>query len=169
MAKFELFAPLLFASEKGWSDDPDDTGGATMDGVTLETYRRWRKSKGKLFTNKADLRSLTRGEWTEIMKTLYWDKVKGDLLKSQSVANIWADWAVNSGPKTATKHVQKLLGVTADGIVGAKTIAAANSFPARNLFAKIKSARDSYYRGLPNAWKFLRGWLNRLARFEYVG
>ena len=171
MAKFDLYAPILIAAEGGWSNDPDDAGGATMAGVTIATYRAYRKNKGLPAPSLADLRRITRDEWAEIMKTLYWDKVKGDQIVSQSVANIWADWAVNSGASAANRRVQKLLGVFQDGIVGAKTLAAANTQPAHLLFARIKSAREVYYRTIATGrrYKFLRGWLNRLARFEYVG
>lgn len=33
--------------EGGWADDPRDAGGATMKGVTLATYRRWKPGATK--------------------------------------------------------------------------------------------------------------------------
>ena len=34
------------AKKRGWSDDPDDPGGATMVDVTISTYSTFRKRKG---------------------------------------------------------------------------------------------------------------------------
>lgn len=34
----------IIAREGGWVDDPDDSGGPTNYGITLETYREWLRS-----------------------------------------------------------------------------------------------------------------------------
>ena len=33
-------------AEGGWADDPNDPGGATMYGITMATYTRWRQKHG---------------------------------------------------------------------------------------------------------------------------
>jgi lysozyme family protein len=64
------------------------------------------------------------------------------------------------------KKVQKLLGVTADGVVGAKTLAAINGHSGDALFGLIKEARKRYYENIvkkdSTQKTFLKGWLNRL-------
>jgi lysozyme family protein len=71
-----------------------------------------------------------------------------------------------SGARTAIKKVQKLLGVTADGIVGPKTLAAINGHSGDALFGQIKELRKKFYYGIvkqdPTQQIFLKGWLNRL-------
>lgn len=49
------------ARENGWSDDPDDSGGPTKDGITLETFRAYcRDSPMAPWTpTKADLHALS--------------------------------------------------------------------------------------------------------------
>lgn len=36
-------------------------------------------------------------QWEEIFKTMYWDKWKADIIRSQSVANMLVDWLLGSG------------------------------------------------------------------------
>ena len=84
-----------------------------------------------------------------------------------------------------------LLGVTADGIVGPKTIAAVNACNPDKLFDRIYRARVDFLKGIVNTSiatyerkigrkatekellkytqkRFLRGWLNRLADIKNI-
>ena len=105
-----------------------------------------------------------------VMKPHYWDKWQADQIKSQSVANLVVDWVWASGIH-GIKGVQEILGVTVDGIVGVKTIAALNDRNARELFAEIKRARVSFIEGIikrdPSQIIFKRGWLTRLNNINY--
>lgn len=166
----ELPYPQLFerARKTGWSDDPDDPGGATMVDVTIGTYRQYCRRKGKQTPTKQCLRNITYTEWEEILKTMYWDVCKGDEIESQGVANLIVDWIWASGPGKL-KVLQRILGVTADGIVGRKTLAAINGSVPEDLFEKIRTRRETDYRLCRGAWKYLRGWLRRLAAIRPDG
>ena len=167
MADFRSYAPLLHRLEKGFSDDKDDKGGATMDGVTLTTYRRF---YGDSLTVK-DLKRMTKTQWNHIMKTGYWDACKADQINNQSVAEIIADWCVNSGT-ARIREVQAIAGVKPDGVVGPKTLAAINGADQRVLFYRIRMAREQWYHKRvqidPTQRKFLNGWMNRLDAFSFT-
>lgn len=167
MADFRAYAPKLRQFEGGFVNDPDDKGGATMAGVTLNTYRRF---FGEHKTVN-DLKNISDAEWSHIMKTGYWDVAKGDQIENQSIAEIFVDWVVNSGI-AGIRAFQRAQGLKADGIVGPRTLAVLNSPNRVVIFNRIKSARESYYRKLaitnPALFKFLRGWLNRNNSFQYV-
>ena len=64
-----------------------------------------------------------------------------------------------------------ILGVSVDGIVGEKTLAAINGRNARELFADIKRARISFIEGIikrdPSQMVFKKGWLSRLNCINY--
>lgn len=45
MADINVLVPLILKWEGGFVNDPDDLGGATNMGVTLATYRQYRKSR----------------------------------------------------------------------------------------------------------------------------
>lgn len=157
MANSNTLVPFIKSWEGGFVNHPQDPGGATMKGVTLATFRSY---YGKDKTVQ-DLKNITDEQWHHIFKKGYWDKWKADEIKSQSIANLVVDWVYNSGKYGITK-VQTLLGVTADGIVGPKTLAALNSKDPKTLFNQIWQARKKYYEGLKTFPTFGKGWMRRL-------
>ena len=100
MADVKKLAPFIQRWEGGFVDDPDDLGGATNMGVTIATYKVYRKRKGLSEPTVDYLNHLANNEWIDILKSLYWDKWKADQIKSQSVANILVDWVWASGIQT---------------------------------------------------------------------
>ena len=106
MADFQKYAPKLSKLEGGFSNRKADRGGPTNRGVTLRTFREFYGSDKTV----EDLRNMTDEQWTHIMKSGYWDKCKADEIKSQSVAEFFSDWCVNSGTGMIRK-IQFLLGV----------------------------------------------------------
>ena len=102
----------------------------------------------------------------------FWDKCKCDDINSQSVAEIFADWCINSGA-VAIRKVQFMLSLQQDGIVGAKTLKAINESNPEDLFNRIKSARTQFYIDIvkrnPSQKVFMNGWMNRINSFEYRG
>ena len=149
------------AQKKGWSNDPDDPGGETMIDVTLDAYKTYCKSKGLPTPNGTVLKNIPFSQWQEILKTMYWDKMKADQIISQGIANICVDWLWASGTGKI-KNIQKIVGVTPDGIVGVRTLAAINGANPTSLFAKIYNARSTFYKSLPTFWKYGKGWMRRL-------
>lgn len=170
MASINKLIPFIRKWEGGFANDPDDRGGATMAGVTIGTYREYRKKKGLPEPAVDDLKKISEAEWTDILKTLYWDRWKADQIASQPVANILVDWVWASGT-WGIKIPQRILGVAQDGIVGPKTIAALNARPARELFEEVKAARVQYIDDIckktPANEKFRRGWINRLNDIKF--
>ena len=164
--------PFILKWEGGFVDDPDDLGGATNRGVTIGTYATYCKKKGYPAPTVERLKNLSEKDWAEILKTLYWDRWKADNIKSQSVANILVDWVWASGVN-GIKIPQQVLGVTVDGIVGAKTLAALNARNPKELFEEIKEARVQFIEDIcrkrPANNKFKKGWLNRINSLQYVG
>jgi len=165
MADVNKLAPFLLKWEGGFVNDPDDLGGATNMGVTIATYRAYCRKKGYPKPTIERLKALTKEEWTEIMKTLYWNRWKADEIWNQSVANILVDWVWASGVH-GIKIPQRIIGVKVDGIVGPKTLAALNAKNARELFDRIKIARFDFIEEIckkrPANNKFKRGWMNRI-------
>lgn len=166
MASFSLYAPKLKQYEGGFVNNINDAGGATNCGVTLATFRQFYGN------NKTvnDLKKMTNEQWTVIMKSQFWDKMKADSIKNQSVAELCVDWIINSGV-SRVKNIQAILGVTADGIVGPQTISAINAANQQQLHFKIKAARMKFYESCvlnrPANLQFYDGWVSRLAAFKY--
>lgn len=160
------------AKLKGFANDPDDLGGATMCGVTLATFTDYCRRKGYPRPTIVRLKAIKYKEWLEILKTMFWDKWKADQINNESIALILFDWVWGSG-KYGITIPQKAIGVTADGIVGPKTIAAVNAKDPKQLFDLIRKERLAYIericRSRPTNLKYKRGWLNRLNDIKFKG
>lgn len=160
------------AKLKGFANDPDDLGGATMCGVTLATFAEYCRRKGYPRPTIVRLKAIKYKEWLEILKTMFWDKWKADQINNESIALILVDWVWGSG-KYGITIPQKAIGVTADGIVGPKTIAAVNAKDPKQLFDLIRKERLAYIERIcksrPTNLKYKRGWLNRLNDIKFKG
>jgi lysozyme family protein len=151
---------LVLKSEGGWSDNPADPGGATMQGVTLTNFRRYVKADA----SKADLRAITDAQLAIVYRKFYWDAVAGDELPD-GVDYAVFDFAVNSGPGRAAKYLQAACGpaIAQDGKIGPATLAAVRAKPAGVLIDTLCDARLKFLERLPTWPNFGRGWSNRVA------
>lgn len=165
MAKHEHLVPIIKKWEGGYAGNIDGKT-CTHQGITLDTFRRF-YGKDK---NCIDLRNMTEEQWIHILRKGYWDKWKADSIENQSIANLVVDWYWHSGTYGIT-YPQQVLGVTPDGVVGPKTLAAINEHPQPNLlFIRLWSKRKQYLESIaknPSKAKFLKGWMNRLNDFHY--
>lgn len=171
MANINDLVPHILKFEGGFVNDPDDLGGATNKGVTFKIYKLYRNRKGLPIPSVGDLKRLSNDEFTDILKTMFWDACRADDINSQSVANAIVDWAWHSGTTTAVKEIQRVLEVKADGIIGNITLSAINSQSPLPLFGKIKAARVKYIERIcksrPQNQKYYRGWMNRINDLQY--
>lgn len=139
--------------EGGYVDHPSDPGGETNYGITVKVARE----NGYL----GDMRSIPMNVVESIYKRQYWDKVKADQMP-KSVRYPLFDYAVNSGPGAAARALQRVLGVTDDGVIGPMTIAAANSYTG-HLGAVLTGYRLEFMTDLRTWDTFGKGWSRRLA------
>lgn len=162
MAEFEKALKKVLLWEGGKVDDPNDLGGRTAYGITQRTYNQY---------FKGDVWDITEEQIRYIYRIGYWDKIQGDLIISQSVAELTFDFAVNSGPSMATKKLQMLLNLTPDGRFGPLTLRAVNKKHSGVLFRELYDVRVAYYKLIvknrPSNSKYLQGWLNRLSSYKY--
>lgn len=170
MADINKLAPLILKWEGGYVNDPLDRGGATNMGVTVSTWQQVgydKDSDGDI--DAVDVKLLDKKDFTAVLRK-YWDRWQADKIQNQSIANILVDWVWGSG-KWGIINPQKILGVTADGIVGPATIKAINDADPETLFTKIYAARINFLEGIvqrrSSQKRFINGWKNRLADFTF--
>ena len=91
---------------------------------------------------------------------LYWDAVKADALPSGCDVSV-ADLCVNAGPGRAAKILQRVVGATADGAIGPKTLAMVHNFDPKDILHKYYDGREGFYRSLNDYKVYGRGWSRR--------
>ena len=162
MTRAAIYIPRILKHEGGFVNHPRDPGGATNRGVTIGTLRKLGIDKdGDGDSDIADLRALTEADAVAVFKRFYADAVQADLLPI-GLDYAMTDFAVNSGPGRAAQHLQRILGVEADGHIGPKTIAALAGTLTPALINALCDSRMRFLRGLPTWPDFGRGWTARV-------
>ena len=170
MAKIDKLAPIISKWEGGYVNDKSDKGGATNMGITIGTWKSVGYDKdgdGDIDVN--DIKLLEKKDFEKVLKQ-YWDRWKADQILNQSVANILVDWVWGSG-KWGVIIPQRVLGLTADGIVGPKTLTKLNSVNQEEFFDLIFQKRKEFLENIvkndQSQAKFIKGWMNRLNDFKF--
>jgi len=164
MATQNFYASLkmTLVYEGGYSNHPLDPGAATMQGITQVVYNEDRTDRD---LPPRDVRMITQAELTRIYRTRYWERVLGDDLPAGLDYTMF-DFAVNSGVRLAVKKLQGVIGVTVDGAMGPKTLAAVAGYvttyglPA--LIDAVCRERMRFLKSLDTFPTFGKGWTARV-------
>lgn len=148
---------LVLAHEGGFVDHPEDPGGATNRGITLNTFKSF---YGEEMT-KRDLVNITGEQVAHIYKSGYWDKCRCDDLPG-GVDYAVFDAGVNSGPSQAAKWLQCAIRVKEDGIIGPITLSAAYRFSPELAIHRMCLYRMQYLQALSSWDHFGKGWSRRV-------
>ena len=137
-----------------------DRGGMTYAGIARNAWPRW-AGWAVIDAGGAPEAETVRGFY----RANFWTPLRLEEVQSPDVVRSLFDFAVNAGTGTAAKLAQVVVGVTPDGRVGPKTLAALNMtdpdvFGPRFALAKIARYRDIVTRDRTQG-KFLLGWVNR--------
>lgn len=141
--------------EGGFSNHPNDPGGATMKGITQAVYDAWQKKNG---LPTQSVRNISDAAVAAIYRQEYWDKINGDNLPS-GIDMAVMDYAVNSGVSKAAKTLQSVIGVAQDGQIGPQTIQAAKDYVAMT----VTNKRLAFMQSLSIWSTFGKGWSARIA------
>ena len=109
---FEEAVEWVLEEEGGETNDPEDPGGHTKYGISQRAHPN------------VDLATLSRSDAKGIYRTDYWTPLLCSRLP-RGYALAAFDFGVRTGVGNSAKYLQSTVGTNPDGIVGAKTIAAA--------------------------------------------
>lgn len=150
----------VLVHEGGYINHPEDPGGMTNMGITAQTYAEYTGRRLSTITER-EMRSLTVAQIAPIYKRKYWDRCKCDQLPSGLDYAVF-DYAVNSGPSRAIKHLQQCLAIQDDGLIGSQTLKYALSTDTSELIQEYLQRRGDFLRGLRTFKTFGRGWMRRV-------
>lgn len=156
-----------------FTDHPADAGGATKYGVTRETLSAY---LGRPATVD-EVRNLTIEQARSVYRHMFIVR-PGFARLIEPLRSQMIDFGVHSGPETAIKALQRIVGVNADGIIGPKTSAAVEQSSAFTLACRVWEARLQYMaqitesdvrRKCPKARtnaENIEGWVNRMLKIN---
>jgi lysozyme family protein len=192
MADFTIPLARTLQHEGGYANIKGDRGGETYRGIARNFHSSWpgwqlidearpRPNFPKPLDQDTRLQSLV----ADFYKVEFWDKIAGDKISSQPVANELFDCAVNMGVTTAVRILQKSVNalmspesppLAEDAVIGPKTIEVLNSWlsqpalhpeVASNAFLSMMLVlRGTRYidiiEGNPSQRQFAYGWFRRI-------
>ncbi len=162
-ANFQPSLTRIRVYEGGKVNNPRDPGGKTNYGITQRTYNAWRRAQN---LGNADVYAISLTEVAEIYKKEYWDRIDGDLLPSGLDLAVF-DGAVNSGVGTSILWLQGALGISMDGSIGAKTLAAIPD-DYEHIIDDMLQRRLGSLERLKTYPEFGRGWHARISNVKKI-
>jgi len=171
MANFETIVEWLIYQEDshrvpGKIVDLGDGAGLTRFGITSNNFGQVVPTN--FFT------TMPFGTALEVAKNFYqsqhWHHINGDKIAHDEIAAPLLSFAVNKSVPTAVKHLQRVLGLQEDGVLGLNTLSELNSKDPVITAKLFRADWENYYRQVasvnPNDAQFLDGWI-ALANFPY--
>jgi lysozyme family protein len=161
MTPFDRCLELVLIEEGGFSNHPQDPGGATNFGITKKTFEEWISTT----TTVEKIMSLRVQDVRPIYMTKYWNPVRADDLPD-GINLIVFDAAVNSGPRRAARWLQRCVHAEVDGAIGPKTLAITKTCDPAVVIRQYQQERLFFLQSL-DIWKtFGKGWEKRVRRMQ---
>ncbi|MFY9154068.1 MAG: glycosyl hydrolase 108 family protein [Prolixibacteraceae bacterium] len=172
MAEFTQAFQLMIAHEGGYGNDPDDPGGETYKGVARKIHSKWegwtkvdmlKRQAG--FPGNLDKDIELQQDIEDFYRVNFWNKVKGDDITDQEVANSIFDFGVNAGTGTSATLTQMVIGAKPDGVIGPVSLDTLNKFNPEQFLASFTVAKIARYISIikkrPTSRKYFYGWVCR--------
>lgn len=124
MANFDIAYNLTKRSEGGYANVEGDNGQLTYAGITKKNFPGW--AGWATVLSKPRKHNEHIPELSESVKAFYkkefWDKIQGDTIANQDLANDMFDMAVNASTKAAIKIAQDTFGIEKTGVLCENTL-----------------------------------------------
>ncbi|MGB4415640.1 MAG: glycosyl hydrolase 108 family protein [Paludibacter sp.] len=172
MSEFQPALQKVLAHEGGYVNDPDDPGGETYRGVARNMHSKWsgwvridmcKNQSG--FPANLEKDAELQDEIARFYQINFWDKINGDNIQNQLVANSIFDFSVNAGVKTSASLAQLVVETEADGVIGPQSLEKINAFDPDHFLAVFTLAKIARYMAIirkrPASKKYLYGWITR--------
>lgn len=145
--------------EKGFSNIQTDPGNWTGGHVGIGELKGTKYGISAASYPDQDIENLTIDQAQLLAKRDYWDKYQCDQF-DPSLGYLIFDAAYNGGHPA--QWLQVAVNVTADGVIGAQTIAAIRSIDLWKIRDRFNALHARYYASLQNK-DAIDGWMNRIA------
>lgn len=158
---FDRCFRAVVSQEGVFDDDPQDSGNWTGGEIGLGQLKGTKYGISAAQYPHLDIVSLTLDDARAIYLRDYWMRIRGEEYPNFTWQLLVFDCAVNQGVPTAIILLQDALGVTVDGKLGPRTLAAMKSGDDRRP-ARFMALRSLRYHKHPKFGRFGYGWITRL-------
>jgi lysozyme family protein len=194
VANYKNILSHVKTNEGGYSADPRDNQSKnpsdvkgldkryptlpvhTYRGVAYASWKEYARRKGFAPTGKSFV-NMTLAQWEDFLKTLYWDAIYGDFIKSQGIAEILFEAIWGGGSKNLVIDLQTFLrkkgfNIAVDGAMGKQTYTALNEFTSKSnkneteLVKYLTAERLKYLQSLSDWSNYSKGWTRRLYEIQ---
>jgi lysozyme family protein len=194
VANYKNILSHVKTNEGGYSADPRDNQSKnpsdvkgldkrypnlpvhTYRGVAYASWKEYARRKGFVPTGKSFV-NMTLAQWEDFLKTLYWDAIYGDFIKSQGIAEILFEAIWGGGSKNLVIDLQTFLrkkgfNIAVDGAMGKQTYTALNEFTGKSqkneteLVKYLTAERLKYLQSLSDWSNYSKGWTRRLYEIQ---
>lgn len=154
----------LLGNEGGYTNDTRDRGNWTGGKQGVGQLKGTKYGISAAAYPNLDIKNLSLAQAGAIYKHDYWDACGADNLPEAIRFDLF-DTAVNAGVVRAKTLLQTALGVTADGIIGPATLAAAKAMDPQQLDKRFNAERLLFItRVSRDEWeRYGKGWVVRIA------
>jgi len=144
MANIKIALEMVLDYEGGHVKDPDDTGGETYRGISRRYHPEW---EGWAYIDVGDWNGADRLV-EEFYRENYWNKLCGDSIRSQEIANELMEMCIHLGHYRVHVVLQEGVNlfnnrqklwkdIKVDGVIGKKTISALDKADKRGRSSSI--------------------------------
>ena len=182
MASFENAIVNTFKAEGGFQNDPNDNANyingiliGTNRGISAQAYYH----AFRHIPTVEQMKNLRVEDAKKIFKLNYWDKIGGDIIVNQSVAELMFQFVIGSGTGQISdlKDIANIVNgvdvlIENDYPFIKKELDFINSLPQQKYFNALWKWRLNFYdivvKRNPAKQKFLQGWKNRLNTHKFI-
>lgn len=167
---FPVFVKHTLSFEGGYADDPFDSGGKTIFGVSKNN---WPDAFNEIYALAIGGRrddAIVRAK--EFYRANFFNELYNYIDDSSLAFKIF-DFGINAGKKKAVKLLQRSINdytkklklgklLVVDGSFGNKTLTEVNYYSKNAIYELYIKRLEKFYRSLRTFWRFGKGWMKRL-------
>lgn len=181
LTRFPIFFEKLFLNEGGFSNDPNDSGGKTIYGITQNNFPKQYSVLSELYFGGK--KELAKNYAMGFYEKLFWNPLYDKIIDSSLAFKVF-DLGVNMGETRAVELLERTLknyfniNIVCDGVFDDKLLIEVNTvhflypksqpkdyikFENETLFYSLYCFEvEKFYKSRKTFWKFGKGWLRRL-------
>lgn len=182
MAEFAIAFNKTQGNEKGWANNPNDSGRETYAGISRKNFPSWSGwaivdalKKVPNFPGNLEQNPTLQVAVLAFYHTSFWNMMLLDQVTDQDLANELFDSSVNMGCATATQFLQRALNVLnypktipdlqTDGSMGPSTLNALSRVNAKDALKCVVALQGTKYIAIcennHSQEEFMKGWIRR--------